>query len=336
MKVFLGLKHSHEYWMRYGMQPPWGSYGSSRLAVPKPTRARPPYKKIPDTAAIKELGLPAGLSGDAFHLMVADKESVTKTSSFYCTIWDAPNPGAFTKIDDIYHILSPEACFVMVAHKYANHTIPRNVAILKAALYGFMLCGRYATNPLSGETNYGRHALTTPEKLTSFANRCNAISGIAIAKKALKLVLPNAASPAEAKLALSLCAPSSLGGHNLPKPTLNAEVSIPSPKRRGFGKNKYVCDFLWEGTKKIALEYDSELYHTGKLRIAQDTTRRNNLLDLGITVYGATSEQTRNPEAIELLAKQISKGIGHRHVISMSEFSQRKYELWRTLYSGKG
>ena len=208
----------------------------------------------------------------------------------------------------------------------------RDRAVIRTALYGFMICGYYATNPLSKETSYERPPLTTPEKLTDYRIRCNSIAGIGIAKKALGLVLPNAASPAEARLAIALCAPSSLGGHNLPKPTMNAEVPIPVSRQSAFGKAKYVCDFLWERKKKVALEYDSELYHTGKLRIAQDTTRRNNLLDLGISVYGATAEQTRSPETIELLARQISKGVGHEHRIDISRFEQRKFELWQTLY----
>lgn len=41
----------------------------------------------------------------------------------------------------------------------------------------------------------------------------------------------------------------------------------------------------------VAIEYDSDLEHTGSARIAEDAQRRNDLTALGITTITATREQ---------------------------------------------
>ena len=123
-------------------------------------------------------------------------------------------------------------------------------------------------------------------------------------------VLPNAASPMEARLGLMLSMPRRLGGYGLPPPRLNLRFDVEGEARRVSDKRFYRGDLCWEEAR-VALEYDdSDAAHTGSERIAADTKRRNALVYMGVTVLGVTRRQAFDFGELDKVACILAKLLG--------------------------
>ena len=83
------------------------------------------------------------------------------------------------------------------------------------------------------------------------------------------------------------------GGYGLPMPLLNHRVDVGRNGRKTSSNKYYVCDAFWREAW-LDVEYDSDLAHTGPLRIAKDAKRRNGTASLGVTVITVTKEQAFN------------------------------------------
>ena len=77
-------------------------------------------------------------------------------------------------------------------------------------------------------------------------------------------------------------------------------------------KNEFrICDLYWADAK-LDIEYDSDFYHVGAEKIAQDANRRNDLESRGITVITDTNKQLLSWKRMDEVACHAAKRIGKR------------------------
>jgi very-short-patch-repair endonuclease len=146
------------------------------------------------------------------------------------------------------------------------------------------------------------------------------------AARALRYITDNSASPAETTLTMLLTLPYMLGGYKFPMPHLNTRLNFVGIARRSSSKSYYVCDLYWPDFQ-LAVEYDSDQFHTGANRIANDSKRRNSLTQLGVIVITVTNDQLRSIKEFANLAGQIAVNMNRELRIKNPKF----YEAQRIL-----
>ena len=117
--------------------------------------------------------------------------------------------------------------------------------------------------------------------------------------RALSHVQAGSASPMETALTMMLCLPVARGGFGLPLPELNEAIG---PLR---------CGLYWPAAR-LALEYDSNAYHTGARRIAHDAQRRAELARLGVEVVTVTHTQVIATDELAKVARIVAGRLGRR------------------------
>lgn len=214
-------------------------------------------------------------------------------------------------------VISPELLFV---HLSSVLSLPRAVHL------GCELCGTYAPDESQPFGVRGRTPLTTPAKLANYLDRAGGVRGMKSARKALPFVASGSASPRESTLCALLTLPYVQGGSNLTQPLMNAVV--PLGKRASWTTESrfFRCDLLWKD-KKVAVEYDSTLCHTGATRIAEDASRRNALESLGFTVVTATWKQVTDYREYNRFARILAGHLGRRIRPRCSEYPSRQFAL---------
>ncbi|MCL1896611.1 MAG: hypothetical protein FWG03_08705, partial [Clostridiales bacterium] len=177
-------------------------------------------------------------------------------------------------------------------------------------------------------TAYGLPQLTTIKAIKAFTARMEGVSGQKKASRALRYIANGSGSPMETILFMLLTLPNNLGGYGLPAPELNKRIDKGNTAkgRPEPGKEYYVCDLFWPEAR-IAVEYDSNLYHTGADRIASDAKKRLDYKALGITPITVTSGQVRDAIEFEGVAKLIARGLQRQLRCKNPQFLKAKREL---------
>lgn len=196
-------------------------------------------------------------------------------------------------------VASPGLCFVQLGTAL---DLPQLVRA------GNELCGRFGYWSTEGLV-FSRKPIASTTSIARYIRALGPINGKPRAQQALAYVCDGAASPREALLAALFTLPRSRGGFGLPRPSLNHRVGIPARYRRLFNQAHYECDLYWP-SGKVAIEYDSDQYHTGTERIAHDATRRNALALLGIEIISVTNQQLFDAKEIDRVARIVAKRIG--------------------------
>ena len=83
--------------------------------------------------------------------------------------------------------------------------------------------------------------------------------------------------------------------------------------------------------KNIAVEYDSDKWHTGSSRIANDARRRNIFVHLGITEICVTKREFNDLIAFDKTARILSRRLRHRVHPRSEEFDSRQMKLRKKL-----
>ena len=196
----------------------------------------------------------------------------------------------------------PEACLLQLAD---DLPFPNLVET------GFEWCGGYARSTGEFCSIVQRDPLTTVAKLELFSKRVGGADGTKTLRKALRFVLDGSLSPMESVTVVLLCFPVRLGGYGLPLPVMNAVVEVPARERAFVKKSFYKCDLYWPEAK-FAIEYDSNLHHTGATRIAEDASRRVDLAYLGVEVATLTQQQACDRREMDRIAHLLAKRLGKR------------------------
>lgn len=175
----------------------------------------------------------------------------------------------------------PELVFAQVA---ATWEFERLVQL------GYELTGSYALDPTSRFGVSERLPATTPERMRACLAGLGGMRGVERASAALDCVLPGAASPMEAKLAMYFSLPAARGGRHVKRPVLNMRYDLDGVAKQVTDRSFLRGDLCWP-EEGVAVEYDSDAAHTGSDRIARDAQRRNALAALGVTVVVVTRAQ---------------------------------------------
>lgn len=209
--------------------------------------------------------------------------------------------GSILRLSEHVAIVSPELCFLQMATRFS---------LDRLILTGYELCGTYALlpNPDNPEKNIvaERTALCTPADMANIlahpiADR-NRRARIAAAH-----ILPNAASPMEAKLAMLLMLPTAMGGYALPRPALNPELPLGKDARALYPHSTVRPDLYWEAAR-FDVEYDGDM-HEGEESRTKDAGRRAALEAEGIGVLTLTYPQVADDAAFDVLARRIGRAI---------------------------
>ena len=210
--------------------------------------------------------------------------------------------GSFVKVSERVYVSSPEFCFLQMA-RHLSHGMLVNL--------GLEICGAYVLAPESSEGFLPSEPIATPTTLREYLERAGGVHGVKSARRAVGCVLSGSASPMESALVELLCLPGSFGGYDLPWPEMNPRVSVWVGEGLRRRQHTYRCDLYW-ARRRVAVEYDSDLAHTGPERIARDARRRNNLASSGVSVVTVSRQQAYSMEAFDEVAHQIARHLGAR------------------------
>ena len=296
-------------------------------------------------------------------LAVSSRNELTARKNTHSSYWafaDRAPEGSYFEIQDGITIASPELCFVQL--------MPRLSFYGRLAI-GYELCGRYSVVgdymtkaqdfrfARPSDSDYGEQlgefrtaepidvaahtrmtsrktSLTNVEKLVAYVEGLPAMKGKLAAQKCLHWVIDNAYSPREADLAINMCLPPRYGGFGLPKPKLNHAFAMSREGERLTGRRQLVCDCFWP-QHGIALEYDSNLYHTGNAQYVQDLNKVAALENMGIRVITFSTDLFNEFFTFENYMNSIRANMGFEPIKLTAEKSRKRSELFTVIRSAK-
>lgn len=303
--VFLGYESALEFWnapvMDEASRRP-GACANGEIAevyahAVAPMTSRSNREYVRSTLTTCEFGL----LKPPIHILVPRREGRRRSSLFSAHLWGSalPEP-AFVRVCPGTYASTPAFLFLQMATE---------LSLARLALLGYRLCGTYAEDGRAKHGLRSRNALMSTREVVRRLESLRGLRGIKRAREALGFVLDGAASPMEAAVALLLSMPLKVGGYGLPQPMLNCRIDLPGELRGAVAQDCYVCDLLWP-KHRVAVEYDSDMFHTGSRRIAHDSERRNALAYLGITVVTVTRRQAMSLPAMDRVAAQLRGLLG--------------------------
>lgn len=278
--------------------------------------SEPPKLTANEKEALSRLDLP-------LHVLTTGKSARRNSKTLTSHLWNGPlHKGTILDSGKGFYVVSPEFCFALMA---------KTLSIPKLIELGFELCGIY---DIFRGAIYKAKPLTTVSRLKAFVSKMQNFHGKRKALRALSFVLENSASPMETTLTMLLCLPYRLGGYGLPKPSLNHRIDLPYRKHYDFSAEFYVCDLYWPKTR-LAVEYDSNQFHTGEERIVYDSCRRLDLMYIKITVLTVTWDQVKDVRMLDDFANRLSKRLGKRLRLPEAGFPQARQALRKELLGSK-
>jgi len=219
---------------------------------------------------------------------------------------------------------TPELTFLLLA---------QHLSLSELIAVGMEMCGHYrlqgasTLSPLrSQRTLYNQQLLTTPAAIDRLLERSRGIPGVKIARRALKYVVPNSASPMETTLYMLLCLPRALGGYAMPRPILNARRPVTKQAESFTFWKTLVPDLYWPSVR-LDLEYDSESFHADPESLAAGARRTLALRAMKVDVVVATKEVVYDANTFDATVRLLAKALHHRLLPSTPAFEQQQKTL---------
>lgn len=319
MKTFLSHETALAYWRGHF---PLDSYLGPAARVSKNSACA--SRMVDVLGSIPEEFI---IPGRPVDVLVFSESERRRSRGVTCHSWEIGlPPGAFYHARGAY-VSSPEFVFLQMASKL---TVPQLVAL------GCELCGTYvllskgASHPGSlGETPRRLAPLTSTRRIAAFLEAAGKANGKARAKRALKHVVDNSRSPMETMVYLLLCLPVALGGYGLPKPQMNAEISLDGEARVIAQRGHCEGDLCWPDAK-LDIEYHGDV-HVGAMQMRSDVGRELGIEHMGWRVMTLTSPQVFNADRFEVVAKEAAAHLGKRlrrqALDAVSQRNSLRYDL---------
>lgn len=308
MKVFVCDISALTYW-RSVSEPPG-----------KKTRIRRPFdtpRTRSDLGAIPGLGgfLRLGSAGrnKPLHLMVSRSDQRLMSHDFVFHVHSSDLPvNSFMEVGPDVYVASPELVFIQVC---------RALSLIEAVALGYELCGTYRVR---SEGMVSARKLMTKESLGALAQqRCRPFGAVK-ARGFSRFIVEDSASPMESRVAMRLSLPRRLGGFGLPAPQMNRSIDLPGELADSLGRRYLKCDLMWPD-RMVAVEYDSDRFHTGSDRIAFDAQRRNALSRAGVQLLTLTREQYRSSQGFSAFVRTLCSKLGLRFREPAVAFDRTKF-----------
>lgn len=248
------------------------------------------------------LGLPREARLDECVLVEQDKRKSAGRRSHICRY---ASEGDYLCAGDNVYIATPKLAFLQLAD---------TLSVPELVLLGLELCGTYVSE--DGEFSRDKPLASVCE-LREYVGCHDGARGARKAREALRFIADGSASPRESQLFVLLCLSQKWGGYGLPAPMLNARIDLTSQQRRVAGRGHLRCDLFWSDAQ-LAVEYDSDAFHTGSTKINGDSLRRNVLRSAGVSVIDVTNGQLKKAEALHEIALQVD------HLLNSDAICRRK------------
>ena len=313
MKLFISHQSALEFWRK-------------RRKLPGNSADRRCNAVLPSEPARTERLVFLGLALPV-HIVLGSQETRRLSPVATQHVFSAKTPiGCFMNIGNGVMVSSPEFCFLQMASQ---------LTLIELIELGYELCGVYSL-PLAYDKEvpecgfYQRKQLTGTRKLKDFLGSMTSVKACEKAQRAVRYIQDNSASPMETKLAMLMTLPYKLGGYGFKTPQLNYRITLSKTAKRYFTKDYYVCDLYWPD-EKVAVEYDSDMFHTGSERIANDSNKRNALALQGIQVVSVTRRQLYRFKELEGATKTIAKHLGKRLFPKKGDFATVRLKLRKQL-----
>lgn len=314
MGIFIGYESALEFWR--------SEHADAR---PSFSRALPSPKQAPDRKAIDLAALPSfGISGNPIHLVVANAAARSQSKLVTCHTASAlPPDGSSLRISSNVLVSSPNLLFLQMA---------RRLPLAELVLLGYELCGSYAPSETEDRGFRTRPPLTSALSIQRFVDKAAPLAGIKAARRALRFVQDNSASPMESIQAMLLCLPRSLGGLGVGQAELNGVIDRTATGKPFPCGAFYRGDMVWR-SHNLIVEYDSDLCHSGSEQIARDSKRRAALLAAGYTVVTVTKAQVLDARELEKVANLLIRKMGGKVRRQPYNALSRRYELRKALFA---
>ena len=284
--LFVGYNSAAYRLLHYGMK----GLRKSRV-VPLPGYS-PSAKRAVEARRL--LGLPEDRCGDFCLMADNDKRGSAAVRSHVCRY---AAEGDYLSFGDGIYVAKPELAYLQSAEL---------LTCAELILLGLDMCGSF----VSEDGEFERLSpLASVTSMLAYIDARSGVRGTFKACQALRYVVDGSASPRESQLVALLCAPQKWGGYGFKLPCLNKGLELSPQHRRVLGKNFLSCDLLWQ-EQSVAIEYDSNQFHSGFHKINADSQRRNVLRSMGINVIDVTASQLSRAEAFHEIAIQVDRGLG--------------------------
>ena len=240
-------------------------------------------------------------ANEPLDIVIPSRNARSRRKEFACHLGtsDLPHGAYLEMIPDVF-VASPALCLLQ---RCSDLTYAGRIKLVAR------FCGTYAPSKRSPRGFINRAPLATPEELRSFINLAPPMRGSKLALQAIDLALPNAASPMETEMVMPFYLPWQRGGFNLPRPTMNYEITLSERGRAMAGKEIVKVDAYWKDAG-FGFEYQSELFHEGDEHYGDDIGRQLAIESMGKTIRMVTIAQLRNPAQLEYLAELVARHLG--------------------------
>ena len=322
----------------------WRLYGQKKISKDAKKRRKRLQDAIPSLSFVCDV-VPEGLS-HPISLLVGASGARRRSKMVRPRVYTRQVPEwGFIETGNGVTVCTPAFCFFQMA---------ADLPLLKLIELGYELCGSYSLpvgksvnlNPVSkvdgsfseaelkaaAQRQYNKASLTNIKELRNFAPRMKGAKGYKNAKRALQYIINGSASPMETILVMMLTLPHKLGGYGLPNPEMNKRIEIGKAAKHRPDRAFYKCDLIWEKAA-VAVEYDSDMFHTGADRIAGDSMKRFDMSVLGIEPISLTIRQIQNAVEFDVFAKLIAARLGKQLRFRSRQYLAAQREL-RALLPG--
>lgn len=216
----------------------------------------------------------------------------------------------FLRVADGVFVACPELCFVQLACDLPFHELVK---------VGSALCGSFAVDPLCPNDLAKRAPLTTAKRIEAFIRRNPGIRGAKAARRAVKHLAENAASPPEAFLWTVMSLSQRHGGYGIPELKLNQRIT-PSKRAQSLAHRKALVPDIVHIPSRLAIEYDSNSEHLTPDQISRDASKRLALEADGFKVVTVTTRQLSSSNEMRGIVEQSCKMMGRRFQIQSKNF----------------
>lgn len=294
----------------------WRALTRSCAETPVPTR-QTRFGTCTESPAEIRAACEPFCDGTSIHITCANRRHSCDIRFHHCT---ASIPaGSLHRLNDRLFVASPE-----LAAMQATSGLPVSAALMITC----EICGTYTLDADDMRGFRDRPALSSALRLTRFAERARGLSGARLFRDIAANTVDGAASPREAAAALILGLPGRLGGYGLGLPALNRDILLAASEQRMLGCRCLRADMLW-AESSVALEYDSDAFHSQAADIARDSRRRNILSMRGIEVVTMTNAELKSLADTERIARRIARRMGRRFRMRAVDHDAKRSELRR-------
>ncbi len=253
------------------------------------------------------------------HLLVASKSLCREIKGASTHLFSHKLPvGSFYSLAGSIRIASPELTYLLMAGQCSFNELVE---------LGCYLCGGFSIGEKGYDYTGRREPLTTPEDIKKYLDEVPQAYGVKKARRALRYVVANTASPMEVFLGMEYVLPVRLGGWEMPELAANQRIEVVDELRGLAGTDHLLGDLYIPGVNGNT-EYDSYEFHTGRYRLDHTQLRRNVLEAMGVKTVSATYGQVNTAENFDAFMWLVNErfGLGHR------EFTLEQKEAQHDLY----